>query len=152
MACENGHASGCTPASASEQSLKVDIYRVAPSQLFHPLTTWGSMHAGWRDPGSRHVFFWWQIWFSIIGANWHLIWTTIASEPATFRTSTPAAHTSTEIRSRNVYIRVQRFVYLGRKYLHRLPSLQAIFQPANSVWEIQINSTDVNSCGNRLGK
>ena len=45
MACENGRASGCTPASASEKSLKVDLYRMAKSQLFHPLTTWGSMHA-----------------------------------------------------------------------------------------------------------
>ena len=45
MACENGRASGCTPASASEKSLKVGLYRMAKSQLFHPLTTWGSMHA-----------------------------------------------------------------------------------------------------------
>ena len=42
MACENGSASGCNPASASEQSLKVDIYQTAQIQLFHPLTTWGS--------------------------------------------------------------------------------------------------------------
>jgi hypothetical protein len=45
MASENGRASGCTPTSASKQSLKVDICRIAQSQLFHPLTTWGSMHA-----------------------------------------------------------------------------------------------------------
>ena len=45
MTCENCRASGCIPASASEQSLKVDICRIAQSQLFHPLTTWGSMHA-----------------------------------------------------------------------------------------------------------
>ena len=45
MACENCRAWGCTPDSASEKSLKVDIYRTAQSQLFHPLTTWGSIHA-----------------------------------------------------------------------------------------------------------
>jgi hypothetical protein len=39
MTCENGRALGCIPASASEQSLKVDIYRTAQSQLFHTLTT-----------------------------------------------------------------------------------------------------------------
>jgi hypothetical protein len=32
------------PASASEKSLKVNIYRIAQSQLLNPLTTCGSMY------------------------------------------------------------------------------------------------------------
>ena len=44
----------------------------------------------------------------------------------TSRTSTPATHLSTELRSRNTYIGAPRFVYLGRKSLHHLRNLQKI--------------------------
>ena len=52
------------------------------------------------------------------------------SNTCNFPKSTEGTKTSTELRSRNTYIRAPRFVYLGRNFLQRLTSLQKI----QSLW------------------
>ena len=161
MACENWRASGCTPASASEKSLKVDICRTAKNQLFHPLTTWGSMHAliwtwltiSWcaecmtlmssmlvdhrcqSTPDLNHYCF-----------NTCNIWNFNTFNPYKYRNSF------------SKWLYLCDAVFLPREKISSSftqssedPKSFAIFQHAKRVWGIQINSIDDNSCGEHLG-
>ena len=162
MACENGRASGCTPASATEKCLKVDLYRMAKSQLFHPLMTWGSMNAliwTWLTK------FWCAPCMLLLvtmifdhrcqlppDLNHYCFHTCNFPDPNIFNPN----------RHRNAFSKCLyscSAIHLPREKISSSftqpsedPKSLAIFQPAKSVWEIQINSKDANSCGDRLGK
>ena len=162
MACENGRASGCTPASASEKSLKVDLYRMAKSQLFHPLTTWGSMHALIR---TWLTTFWCAPCMLLLAT---MIFDHRCQLPPDlnhycFHTCNFFnSNTCNPNQYRNAfskYLYSCTAFFLPRKKISSSftqpsedPKSLAIFQPAKSVWEIQTNSINANSCGDRLGK
>ena len=162
MACENWRALGCTPASASEESLKVDIYRTAKSQLFHPLTTWGSIHVLiW----TRLTTFWCVTCMILLAT---IIFDHRCQLPPdlnhycsnTCNFSNPNICNPNQYRNAfSKYLYSCTAFFLPRKKISSSvtqpsedPKSLAIFQPAKSVWQIQINSIDANSCGDRLGK
>ena len=163
MACDNGRASGCTPASDSKQSLKVDIYRIAQSQLLYPLTTWGSMHAliwTWL------TISWFAAWCMVLMAYMifdHRCQLTPDLNHYCFHTCNfPNLNIFNPVKHRNAFSKCLyscSAVCLPRKKISSAftqpsedPKSLAIFQPAKSVWQIQINSSDAKSCRDRLGK
>ena len=162
MACENWRASGCTPASASEKSLKVDLYRMAKSQLFHPLTTWGSMNA--------LIWTWLAIpWCEtciILLANMifdhrcqlppdlnHYCSNTYNfPDPNIFNPKKHRNAVSKCLYSCSAFCLPRKKISSAFTQPSEDPKSLAIFQPAKSVWKNQINSSDAKSCRDRLGK